>query len=60
MDNKIKEFEDTLNTLLSWEKRKAIELDCKNIDLKDFGKKQKIVNELKEKVLNMYKEALNE
>ena len=53
----IKKFEDTLNSLLDWQKRQAIEFDYKNINLSDFSKKQAIVNKLKKELIEMFEKA---
>lgn len=50
----VKKFEDTLNSLLDWKVRQALEQDVKQINLENYGKKKKIVDALKKDLIEMY------
>jgi hypothetical protein len=48
-------FEQTLEHLLEWNTRQALELDCKNPDLIAYKNKLDIMNKMKKELVDMFK-----
>ena len=48
-------FEQTLEHLLEWNTRQALELDCKNLDLITYKNKMDIMNKMKKELVDMFK-----